>query len=323
MAEIKYYYNPDTCQYERIRIKKSDVFINTLGLLSTAFVLAVVIMVLFTTYYNTPSEKVLIQENKALKNHFASLNTEYSDINQMVEVLNQRNKRIYGTIYEIDLIEESVTTETSNHDRLLAEGHFSDKTFYEFSTKIDKLKSDFQLGNQILPHLEKDAYNNRDLLQNIPSIQPITNKNHTALVSGFGMRINPYHHGVVKHEGIDFSAPRGTPIFATANGKIAFVKNSTLTTGGGNKVEIDHGHGFLTRYLHMQDINVKAGQTVKRGDIIGFVGSSGGAIAPHVHYEVVKDGVNVNPLNYFIKDINEKDYIKLHTLAVRNNQSLD
>ena len=323
MAEIKYYYNPDTCQYERIRTKKSDVLINSLGLLSTAFVLAVVIMILFTTYYNTPTEKTLIQENKALKNHLTTLNTEYTDISQMVEVLNQRNQRIYGTIYEVEVADENTTSKISNQDKLLAEGHLSNQFFTEFTSKIEELRTDFQSSNQMFPELEKEALKNREVLQYIPSIQPISNPNHTALASGFGMRINPYHHGNVKHQGIDFSAPRGTPIFATGNGIISLVKNSTLTTGGGNRVEIDHGYGYTTRFLHMQDINVKEGQTIKRGDIIGFVGSSGGAIAPHVHYEVVKDGIKVNPLNYFIKDINEKDYIKLHTLAVRNNQSLD
>jgi murein DD-endopeptidase MepM/ murein hydrolase activator NlpD len=163
--------------------------------------------------------------------------------------------------------------------------------------------------------LKKEEY-----WSSIPAIQPILNKDLNLLASGFGMRLHPILKVKKMHTGVDFTAPKGSPIYSTGDGIVSLV--ATEFGGYGKYVEIDHGFGFVTRYAHMNDFSVKKGQRVKRGDKIGTVGNTGSSTAPHVHYEVMKDGRYVNPVNYFFKDLTPAEYDKILELASRENQSL-
>jgi len=165
------------------------------------------------------------------------------------------------------------------------------------------------------------AQNKDNMWAAIPAIQPILNQELTRLASGFGMRIHPIYKVKKMHEGVDFSAPRGTPIYATGDGKVITVRNMGLK-GYGKYVEIDHGYGYVTKYAHMDEFNVRVGQEIKRGECIGYVGNSGSSTAPHVHYEVIKDDKNINPALYFFQDISPEEYEKLLELASIENQSL-
>jgi murein DD-endopeptidase MepM/ murein hydrolase activator NlpD len=158
------------------------------------------------------------------------------------------------------------------------------------------------------------------MLASIPAIQPIHNQELTRLASGYGMRIHPILKVRKLHTGLDYSAPRGTPIYATGDGTVITVR--TNFGGYGKEVEIDHGYGFVTKYAHMDSFNVKKGQKVKRGECIGYVGTTGSSTAPHCHYEIIKDGVKINPVHYIFKDINPEEYEKLLELASIENQSL-
>jgi len=168
----------------------------------------------------------------------------------------------------------------------------------------------------------KRALHKEEMLAALPAIQPIQNKELTRLASGFGMRIHPIYKIKKMHTGLDFSAPRGTPIYATGAGTIKRAEISYRKTGYGNQVEIDHGFGYVTKYAHMQMLAVKRGQKVKRGDLIGYVGSTGGSTAPHCHYEIIKDGKKIDPIQYIIQDVTDEEYQKLLELASRENQSL-
>jgi len=190
--------------------------------------------------------------------------------------------------------------------------------------EISKIKRKALIQNQSFDELIRLANDRASTLASIPSIQPIENKELTNLVSGYGMRINPFHKARVPHEGIDFAAPRGTPVIATGNGSVKFVKNnSNLQTGYGNYIEIDHGHGYISKYAHLSSVSITEGDEIKRGEVIGFVGSTGGSAAPHVHYEIMLHGKKIDPVHYLMQEINENDYKKLLELSTRENQSFD
>lgn len=326
MARTKYYYNPDTCQYERVQVTTNDVVMNFMGLFIAALVFAVVIMVVFNMYFDTAREARLKKDNKELSQHYATMLTTLDEISTMKEVLEQRDQQIHGEIYDGDpmdgkLIDDGIIP--SYPEKLAADGFNNQKALADFGNKIRNLnqivQSDFSEMSESMTGAVKDV----TVLNNLPTIQPIDNPELNALVTGFGKRINPYHHGLVDHEGIDFSAPRGTPVFSTADGTISLVKETDVKTGYGNRIEIDHGNGFITRYAHLDDIFIKNGQKIEKGSAIGTVGISGGTIAPCVHYEILRNGKHINPINFFIEGLSEEDFIKLLEFALRENQSLD
>jgi murein DD-endopeptidase MepM/ murein hydrolase activator NlpD len=155
----------------------------------------------------------------------------------------------------------------------------------------------------------------------IPSIQPIKNDDLKRMASGFGWRTDPFTKARRRHKGMDFSAPTGTPIFATSDGRIT--RADGRSAGYGKHIRIDHGYGYLTLYAHLSDYNVRRGQRVKRGDVIGYVGNTGRSVAPHLHYEVRKDGVAVDPINFYYGDLDTEEFNAMLDAANRENQSLD
>lgn len=328
MARIKYYYNTDTCQYERAKITSSDIFLNLMGFLSVAIVFAIAILLVYNTYFESPTEAQLKKENKELKTHYATLETEMTEVAKVLTALKERDDNIYRKIYEAEPIPEEMRKAGSGGAELYKEimdGGLSNKKLVKGTFKrIDQLKKKARIQNQSFDQIMHLAKEKEGLLSSLPAIQPIPNAQLTRLASGYGMRINPVHKGRVMHEGIDFTAPRGTPVYATGNGEVTFTKdNSTLETGYGNYIEIDHGFGYKTKYAHLDGLNVKKGDVVKRGQVIGYVGSTGGSVAPHVHYEVIKDGKKIDPINFLIQNIKDHEFDQLVSLASRENQSLD
>jgi murein DD-endopeptidase MepM/ murein hydrolase activator NlpD len=190
-------------------------------------------------------------------------------------------------------------------------------------SKAEKLKaissaSNVSFGNKIWITKEQ-----LDGIGSIPSIQPIANAQLDLLVSGFGERINPFHKGKYKHPGVDFAAPRGTPVFATAPGKVIVVKRTRLQAGYGNYIDVDHGNGFVTRYAHLEAIKVHKWQNIDKGKVIGTVGNSGGSVAPHLHYEVIREGEPVNPVHHLMEGLTSEQHSALFKLSMKQNQSLD
>jgi murein DD-endopeptidase MepM/ murein hydrolase activator NlpD len=190
----------------------------------------------------------------------------------------------------------------------------------ELSQKVDGLKRQLYVQSVSYDEVTEMALRKEEYWASIPAIQPIKNDNLNLLASGYGMRVHPIFKVKKMHNGVDFAAAKGTPIYSTGDGVVLNVK--TVFGGYGKYVEIDHGFGFVTRYAHMNEFKVKKGQKVKRGDLIGTVGNTGSSTAPHVHYEVIKDGKFINPVNYFFKGISPEDFQKILELAGRENQSL-
>lgn len=325
MAKIKYTYDTQSCRYQRVRKSWSDIVINALGLLASAVVVALVILLVNNFYFDTETTRSLRKENQTLEKHYTTLKADLVDLEEVISVLRERDENIYRKIYEAEPLKDEglggLAEEISYRD-VINSGWNNKKYIDEVSRKVEGLlkRSDDHSMKEIIRLIhENDAK-----LQALPAIQPIANNNLNQLASGYGMRINPFHKARVMHFGVDFAAPRGENVVATGNGKVITVKKSnTLQTGYGNYVEIDHGYGYITKYAHLEDIKVKEGQKVERGQMIATVGSSGGSIAPHVHYEIIRDKKKIDPLHFFINGISDHDFRELRKLAVQENQALD
>lgn len=326
MARIKYYYDTETCKYERVKVSTWDVVLNLLGFLSVAFMLAIGIVLIYNTYFESPKEALLSKENEELRYHYNILEKNAGNVNNMIIALQERDDNVYRTIFEAEPIPSTIRQAgiggAERYRALLEEGLEQEELIVQSYKKIDKLKKQMYIQTKSYDDIMELALDKSKMLAAIPAIQPLRNKELMRLASGYGMRIHPIHKGRKMHWGIDFSAPRGTPIYATGDGKVTMAKRSFKKTGYGNQIQIDHGFGYKTKYAHMQMFVVKKGQNVKRGDLIGYVGSTGGSTAPHVHYEIIKDGKKIDPIQYMIQDISDDEYQKLLELASRENQSL-
>ncbi len=160
-------------------------------------------------------------------------------------------------------------------------------------------------------------------IKSLPTIAPVAGFEVDKLVSGFGKRINPFHKGLYHHDGVDIALPIGTDVVASASGTVILANQSSLVAGFGTYLEIDHGNGIITRYAHLGELKVRYGQKVIKGQAIGVVGSSGGSIAPHLHYEVIKNGKNVNPVYYIIGGLSSAQFQQMLYNSTKQNQSLD
>lgn len=324
MSKIKYYYDTETCKYERVRVSRWDVFLNVLGFVSLVLVAGVCLIIVFDTYFESPKAARLKKENEELEFYYEMLSKDMERADEMLKSLQKRDNHVYRTIFEAEPIPLSVRNAgvggVERYKNLLDDGLEREELILQTREKVDKLKRQLYIQTKSYDDLLTMAEDKSDMLASIPAIQPVSNKELRRLASGFGMRVHPIYKVKMMHPGIDFSAPQGTPIYATGAGKVITVKSSF--TGYGKQVEIDHGFGYVTKYAHMSDFNVKVGQTVERGQCIGYVGNSGTSTAPHLHYEILKDNDKVNPIHFFYQDITAEEYEVLVQLASIENQSL-
>lgn len=325
MARIKYYYDTETCKYERIKVSALDIVLNLLGFVSVAAIIAIAIVIIYFNYFESPKEAKLRKENNELKLYYEIAKEEIEDMDEMMAFLQERDDNVYRVIFEADPIPQSIRragTGGSERYRQLLEGKLEREDLILSTFKrVDLLKKQMYIQTKSYDEIVQMAKNRDEMLSSIPAIQPISNKELTRLASGFGMRFHPIYKINRPHTGVDFSAPQGTPIYATGDGEVKIVRNNGLS-GYGMEVLIDHGYGYKTRYAHLSEFNVKPGQKVKRGECIGYVGNTGGSTAPHCHYEVIKDSTPVDPVHYFYMDLDAEEYEKILELASIENQSL-
>ncbi|WP_194775628.1 M23 family metallopeptidase [Pararhodonellum marinum] len=324
MSRIKYYYDPKTCKYERFTRSKWDILLNVLGFLSLSSIIAVCILLVFSYYFDSPKELLLKRENREMKFYYDMLDQEVSRLNSMITDLQDRDDNLYRVLFESEPIPSSIRKAgyggSDRFKEIKEKGLNQEKMIVSVFESVEQLKKQLYVQSVSYDELSEMALNKEEYWASIPAIQPLQNEDLNRLASGFGIRLHPILKVKKMHTGIDFSAPTGTPIYATGDGVIKEVK--TEFGGYGKFVEVDHGFGFVTRYAHMNDFNVKRGQKVKRGDLIGYVGNTGSSTAPHVHYEVIKDGNYVNPVHYFFKDLEPAEFDKILELASKENQSL-
>jgi len=324
MARIKYYYDTETCKYERVRTRKSDVVLNALGFLSLTVMLAIGLLILYDNYFESPKELILKNEVKELEFYYDKLNKDVELLSHILDNVEQRDDNIYRVVLGAEPIEKSVRDAGIGGADRYADirkkniGHTD--LVIALHEKVDKLRRKLYIESKSQDEVVHLAEKKEKLYASIPAIQPISNKQLIALASGFGLRIHPVYKVKKMHNGIDFAASIGTPVYATADGSVTKVE--VRFSGYGKMVEIDHGFGYRTRYAHMHDFAVKKGQHVKRGDLIGYVGNTGLSTAPHLHYEVFINDQRVDPVHYFFNDLTAAEYEKILELASAENQSL-
>ncbi len=266
----------------------------------------------------TQKEKELLM----VKNQYEKLQDELEKIEGSLNAVENKDENIYRTFFQMDTLSEE-----ERNPGMGGSERYSQYKDYEMgnmiikvSEKADVLRARLKAQEKSLEEIQALAGTKSKKLLHIPAIQPITNKDLTRLASGFGMRRHPILRTSRMHEGLDFTSPRGTPIYATANGTIS---SAGVKGGYGNCVEINHENGYETLYAHMSKMNVRAGQKVVRGQVIGYVGSTGLSSGPHLHYELKKDGVKIDPISYFYNDINANQYKKLKEVAELSEVSWD
>jgi murein DD-endopeptidase MepM/ murein hydrolase activator NlpD len=324
MARIKYTYDTESCRYERVKKSWLDISLNSLGYLSAAMVIAVVIVMGYNMFFESETTQILKKENDTMKKHYTSLHGELVNVEQVIAALKERDTKIYKRIYEADPIpaDQEGKLASVTLRELIKNGWDNEEYVEKAKAKIDHILQ--RPENTNLGSINRLIIENREKLASLPAIQPVSNPDLSKLASGFGMRINPFHKGRVKHHGIDFAAHRGEPVLATGAGKVISIKeNVTLETGYGNYIEIDHGYGYVTKYAHLEKVLVRQGQEVKRGDQIATVGSSGGSVAPHVHYEVIKDKEKIDPIHFLISGLDDHQFRDLLKRASQENQAFD
>jgi murein DD-endopeptidase MepM/ murein hydrolase activator NlpD len=324
MRYTTYRYNKHTCQYERVKINAKNVVWYVLGLLVTGSCMLVGILLLHDLLINTPNEKRLRKENRAMKQHHAVLSDHLNDLQPVLTSLQNKDRdlhaRFFGSQPEMPRAE---IDRASKEKLLLADG----KSFREQVSSISNISQQLierSAGTgQYFAHELKIKKDELTRINALPTAQPFTAWQSDRLISGFGLRVNPFHKGLYDHLGVDIAMPRGTPVIATAAGTVVQLKHSDLQAGYGNYIEIDHGHGVVTRYAHLEEIHIKFGRKVSKGEVLGTVGTSGGSVAPHLHYEVIRDGKNVDPVIYMVEGLDSEEHHMLMSSSHQQNQSLD
>ena len=326
MGRKKYKFNPKTLNYERVGITIKDKFTKAIAYLSSSLALALIIVVIVINAYETPKTKALKRENQRLLTQYELLSKDLNKIENVLAELQNRDDNIYRVIFETNPIPSSVRKAgfggANKYSQL--ESMDNSELVIETAKKLDVLSKEAYIQSKSYDDILKMALNKEKMLACFPAIQPIANKDLKRTASGWGVRLHPIYKVRKMHYGMDFSAPVGTPVYATGDGQVTATKGSKRSRIGlGLNLKIDHGYGYETVYGHLNSFNVKRGQKVKRGDIIAYVGNTGGSTAPHLHYEVHKNGKRVNPAYYYYKDITPQEYDKMIAISSNIGQSLD
>ncbi|MBX2900409.1 MAG: M23 family metallopeptidase [Cyclobacteriaceae bacterium] len=324
MARIKYYYDTETCKYERIKTSTWDLILNTLGIVCLTVAMAVGLLILYGAYFESPKELLLRNEVKELEFYYENLNAEVDKLHKQLANMEYRDDNIYRVVLGAEPIDKSIREAgvggLDRYEDIKNKSIIHADLIVKLSESVDNLRRKLYIESKSQDEVVELTKNKEKLFAAIPAIQPVANKQLIALASGFGMRFHPIYKVKKMHTGIDFAAAIGTPIYATADGVID--KLEVSFSGYGKMIEIDHGFGYRTRYAHMHGFAVRQGQKVKRGDLIGYVGDTGLSTAPHLHYEVFVNGIVANPVHYFFNDLNPAEYEKIIELASIENQSL-
>ena len=325
MKKVKYYYDSENLAYRTIKTKKrTKIGYAALFIVASAlFGLLCFIALLNTPYFETPKDRLQARELENFKIRYAILNKKMDEIDEVLASIAERDNSIYRTYFNTSPIPDEQRRAGFggvNRYREL-EGFNNSELVINTSKRVDIISKELVIQSKSLDEILKLAKEKNKLLAAIPAIQPIRNENLKNMASGFGYRTDPFTKARKFHAGMDFSSKTGTPIFATGDGLVTRADNTA--SGYGNHIVINHGFGYETLYGHLSKYKIKKGQRVKRGDIIGYVGSTGRSEAPHLHYEVHKNGKVVNPLNFYYGNISAAEYVVISKLANQENQSLD
>jgi len=323
MKKIKYYYNTNTLRYEKLETPLRVKLLRFLGFISAALVTALILVTLAYRYFPSANEKILLQENENLQENFLALDEQTRKIDQRLRELEKRDNEVYRAIFEANPIPDSARASEMEHQMKVQQVLKLTKYELESSiaTTLNVISNRIEVQDKSYSQITNFIKNKEELLAATPAIQPVSNADLKRMASGYGNRIDPIYKTTHFHAGLDFAAPQGTPIYATANGVVTTAGN--MATGYGNHVVINHGYGYETLYGHMFKVKARAGSRVKRGEIIGYVGSTGKSTGPHCHYEVHKNGRKIDPVYFFYNDLSPEQFNQMLKMAAVTNQSFD
>ncbi len=323
MAKINYEFNKKSLQFEEVKPSFKRRLLKILWVVATGTVFATVVIFLAYTFLDSPKEKMLKREIAQFDLQYQIINERLNNAEMVMNDLADRDDNIYRVIFEAEPIPSAIRKAgfggTDRYSKL--EGYKNSDVIIYTTKKLDKIVSELVVQSKSFDEVFEMAKNKTKMLACIPAIQPVSNKNLKRLSSYFGYRTDPIYKVKKFHEGIDFSAPIGTPIYSTGDGVVKEIKKSRR--GYGNRILIDHGYGYQTFYAHVHKFKVRKGQKIERGQVIATVGNTGKSTAPHLHYEVRKDGKAVNPIYYFFNDLTPEEYETVLELSTRPTQSLD
>lgn len=321
MTKSKYRFNPESLSFDKVRVTYRAWFIKILTYFFAGAVIAFAYNTMFAYFFDSPREKVLRRENEQLKLQYVMLDRRMKQINNVLTDLQQRDDNIYRAVFEAEPIPLSVREAgfggVNRYEAL--EGYQNSDLIINTSQRLDILAKKAYVQSKSYDEIIKLAKSKDKLLVSIPAIQPVSNKDLTRTASGWGYRIHPVYKIKKFHYGMDFTAAVGTDVYATGDGVVGVNDER----GYGNCLIINHGYGYSTLYAHLHDFTVRPGQKVKRGDVIGHVGNTGLSTGPHLHYEVIKNGQKVNPVNYYFNDLTPAQYAAMLEKSAESGQTFD
>ena len=319
MTKGKFRFNPGTLSYEKIERSPRRILILLFSYLITVIVVGFAFMLTWLHFFPSSREKQLIVENKTLRNQYKSLNSRIGSLEKVVEDLSDRDNNIYRMVFESEPIPNSVRNGGFGGVNRYAEIESipNMELVVKTNKRMDVLMKKIYIQSLSFDTIVDKAKNKQEMLQHIPGIQPLKTYKY---VSGFGTRMHPIYKTLRTHTGIDLVAPTGTKIYATGDGVVTSAK---FERGYGKAIVINHGYQYQSMYAHCSEILVHQGQKVKRGEVIGLVGDTGVSTGSHLHYEIIKGGQKVNPINYFLNDLSPSEFEEIRQISIQPNQSFD
>ena len=322
MRKVYYIYNPKTRTYDRVYPTVRQRALSIARRLFVGMGLGAASFIILLLIFGSPSEKELRIENSRLLAQYNVLSHRLDEALGVMSDIQQRDDNLYRVMLQADPIADPVRKAgyggTNRYEELMDMANAD--LVVNTTQKMDMLDRQLYIQSQSFDEVVALCKEHDDMLKCIPAIQPVSNKDFKKTASGYGVRVDPIYKTTKFHEGMDFSANIGTPIYATGNGTVT---KAGWQSGYGRVVVINHGYGYETLYAHMNKINVRVGQKVTRGEVIGEVGNTGKSTGPHLHYEVHVKGRVVNPVNYYFMDLNAEDYDRMIQIATNHGNVFD
>ncbi len=315
MAKVKYYYDTETCTYEKVQWSFGSFLREASVYIAGSLVMGGVMLWGAYTFLDSPKETMLRQENEEMRSQLGSLNEKLNLVQARLEEIHEKDNVLYRSI-----LNEKEIPEDTWKGGVGGSEKFTEMTVEELnetSRRVEELTYKLELQSKSLDKLMTSSEKMKERMKRIPSIRPVAG----GIVSGFGNRIHPINKVRHVHTGIDFMAKSGTPVVATADGEV--VISGIKGNGYGIHVDINHGYGYVTKYAHLSKVSVSVGQKIKRGDVIGYTGNTGLSKGPHLHYEIEKNGQKINPIDFFYSDLSPQQYVQLRKQADHENESMD
>ncbi|RUT73267.1 M23 family metallopeptidase [Ancylomarina longa] len=322
MAKTKYQFNPESISYEKVELNIKTRIIKVLKHIASSSVLAIAMVVVLFYFFGSPKERSLIRENQQILSQYNRLNSEFEQVESVLSDLEQRDDNIYRVIFEAEPIHSNIRKAGIGGVNRYKNLENLDNADLVISTtkKLDGIIKSMYVQTKSYDDVEDMVKNKFKMLAAIPAIMPLALKDYGRISAGFGWRIHPIYKTRKFHDGMDFTCTIGTPIYAAGDGVVRFAHKQR---GYGKKIEIDHGYGYKTVYAHLSVYNVKKGQRVKRGEVIGFSGNTGKSTGPHLHYEVRKNNKPVDPVNYYFNDLTADEYDRMVAISANTGQTMD